>query len=74
MTQPNLMATDPRLIPRLTDAQWERLTASGEVQQVERGDYLYRSGERDYPLILVESGEVELVRDALSWAGEEVLS
>lgn len=65
---------DPVQSPPLTDDQWARLIAFGSPQEVAAGDYIFRSGERDYPLILVEEGEVEIVRDALAWMGEEVLA
>lgn len=65
---------DPVQSPPLTDAQWARLIAFGTAQNVAEGEYIFRSGERDYPLILVEEGEVEIVRDALKWMGEEVLA
>lgn len=68
-------ALDPVQSPTLTDAQWERLCAFGsEAEAVTAGEYIFRSGDRDYPLILVESGGVEIVRDALRWMGEEVLA
>ncbi|GAB3601626.1 FAD-dependent oxidoreductase [Microbacterium tumbae] len=66
--------TDPELAPRLTDAQWERLLSRGVPRDVAAGDLVFRTGQRDYPMILVESGEVELVRDSLAWLDEEVLA
>lgn len=66
---------DPIQSPPLTDAQWSRLLAfGGETEDVPAGEHIFRSGDRDYDLILVESGEVEVVRDALRWMGEEVLA
>ena len=66
---------DPIQSPPLTDAQWSRLLAfGGEPEDVAAGEHIFRSGDRDYDLILVESGEVEVVRDALRWMGEEVLA
>ena len=66
---------DPIQSPPLTDAQWARLLAfGGEPEDVAAGEHIFRSGDRDYDLILVESGEVEVVRDALRWMGEEVLA
>ncbi|MET0673848.1 MAG: FAD-dependent oxidoreductase [Microbacterium pygmaeum] len=65
---------DPIQAPPLTDAQWARLVAFGTPVTVAEGDYLFRSGDREYDLILVETGEVEIVRDALRWMGEEVLA
>ena len=60
---------DP-VVPELTDAQWDRLSRYGVAVDVAVGDILFRTGDRWYDLILVESGEVEVVRDALPWVGE----
>ena len=65
---------DPVQSPPLTDDQWARLIAFGTPEEVTAGDYIVRSGERDYDLVLVDEGEVEVVRDALRWMGEEVLA
>ncbi|WP_382306008.1 FAD-dependent oxidoreductase [Herbiconiux sp. UC225_62] len=67
-------ALDPVQQPRLTDEQWTRLLAFGTEEDVAAGDYLFRSGDRDYDLILVESGEVEVVRDSLGWVDESVIA
>ena len=65
---------DPVTRPELTAAQWERLVAFGTAEQVDAGDYLFRSGDRDYDLFLVDTGEVEVVRDSLFWIGEDILA
>ncbi|WP_127474486.1 FAD-dependent oxidoreductase [Microbacterium sulfonylureivorans] len=67
-------ASDPIQRPELTDAQWERLCGFGVPERVEAGDYLFRSGDRTYDLILVDEGEVEIVRDSLFWIEEAVLA
>lgn len=56
--------------PPLTDEQWERLVAFGEAQDVAEGEYLFQAGDMDYDLILVETGEIELVRVAFGWVDE----
>lgn len=56
--------------PALTDEQWHRLLAFGEVHDVAEGEHLFRAGDQDYDLILVETGEVELVRVAFGWVEE----
>ncbi|MFF2632611.1 FAD-dependent oxidoreductase [Microbacterium sp. NPDC058021] len=66
--------TDPRLAPSLTDEQWARLTARAEPVDIPAGEYVFRTGESDYPMILVDDGEIELLRDALSWSEEVVLA
>jgi thioredoxin reductase (NADPH) len=60
--------------PDLTDAQWERLVHYGEPLDVNVGDVLFTSGDRWYDLILVERGAVEVVRDALPWVGESIIT
>ncbi|KRB37681.1 FAD-dependent oxidoreductase [Microbacterium sp. Root180] len=67
-------AFDPVQRPELTDEQWERLRGFGVAEDVDAGDYLFRSGDRDYDLILVDKGEVEVVRDSLFWIDEAVLT
>ncbi|WP_369372161.1 FAD-dependent oxidoreductase [Promicromonospora sp. Populi] len=74
MTTTDQGFTDPALAARLSDAQWDKLLSRAEPRDVVRGDYVFRAGDRDYPMILVESGEIEIVRDALRWTGEEVLA
>lgn len=59
--------------PLLTDDQWARLTSHSEAQDVAAGDYLVRAGDRGTALVVIESGEVEVVREALKWMDEEVL-
>lgn len=65
---------DPIQHPELSEAQWERLCGFGVPEDVAAGDYLFRSGDRDYDLILVDEGEVEVVRDSLFWIEEAVLA
>ncbi len=61
-------------MPTLTTAQWQRMLAYGTAQQTEAGDFVFRSGDAEYDLILVDSGEVEVVRDALGWIDEAVIA
>ena len=65
---------DPVQAPILTDAQWSRLCSFGTPEDVATGDYVFRSGDRGYDLILVDSGEVEVVRDSLRWVPEAVIA
>jgi thioredoxin reductase (NADPH) len=55
-------------LPQLSGAQFDRMTAYGVAQPVELGDIVFRPGDVDYDLILVESGWIEIVSPA---AGEE---
>ena len=48
--------------PRLGSEQRARLRAVGEVRTVQPGDVLFREGDADYDLFLVESGAVAIVQ------------
>ncbi|WP_100809823.1 MULTISPECIES: FAD-dependent oxidoreductase [unclassified Microbacterium] len=61
-------------MPTLTTAQWKRMLTYGTPQKTEVGDYVFRSGDAEYDLILVDTGEVEVVRDALGWMEEVVIA
>ncbi|MCR2763145.1 FAD-dependent oxidoreductase [Microbacterium sp. zg.B48] len=65
---------DPLQRPELTDAQWNRLLDFGTPQDAGAGEYLFRSGDRGYDMILVESGRMEVVRDSLWWLEEAVVA
>ena len=56
--------------PTLTDAQCARLAGYGTPVEARTGDVLFRSGDRWYDLILVESGTVDVVREPLAWVAE----
>ena len=68
----------------LSDEQWARLQAYGEqsarlqaygsAQEVESGALLFGAGEATYDLILVDSGEAEVVRAATARAAEAVVA
>lgn len=66
--------SDETMSPTLTDGQWARLTAIGTTQEVDAGDYVFRSGDADYDLIVIEEGEIEIVRDALKWVDEAIIA
>ncbi|HCJ49075.1 MAG TPA: hypothetical protein DHW40_07085 [Microbacterium sp.] len=65
---------DAVMSPTLTDAQWARLVAAGVPEDVAAGDYVFRTGDSRYDLIVIESAEVEIVRDALRWIGEAIIT
>lgn len=71
-----MQTTEPVLVtqPTLTDAQWARLIAFGVPEDVSVGDYVFRSGDRDYDLIVVDTAVVEVVRDSLRWVEESVIA
>ena len=62
------------VFPALSDEQWARLQAYGSAQEVESGALLWGAGEATYDLILVDSGEVEVVRAATARAAEAVVA
>ena len=60
--------------PALSDEQWARLQAYGSAQEVESGALLWGAGEATHDLILVDSGEAEVVRAATARAAEAVVA
>jgi thioredoxin reductase (NADPH) len=61
------------LSPTLTDAQWNRLVRYGTPIEAAVGEAVFRSGDRWYDLILVETGAVDVVREPLAWAPETLI-
>ncbi|MGO9901882.1 MAG: FAD-dependent oxidoreductase [Solirubrobacteraceae bacterium] len=71
------MSTPPvvdEAYPALDDEQWARLQAYGIPQDTQAGSLLFRAGDSSYDLILVDSGEVEVVRGETSDAPEAVVA
>ncbi len=68
------MGKHDQLAPELTDAQWDRLVHYGKPVDVAVGDVLFQSGDRWYDLIVIESGAIDVVRDALPWMDETVIA
>jgi len=60
--------------PALSDEQWARLQSYGSAHEVESGALLWGAGEATYDLILVDSGEAEVVRAATARAAEAVVA
>src|SRR5260370_40421244 len=58
----------------LSDEQRARLQACGSAQEVESGALLSGAGEAAYDLILVDSGEAEVVRAATARAAGAVVA
>jgi thioredoxin reductase (NADPH) len=65
-----LAPRDEQVFPVLTDAQIARIAAHGTRRTVQRGDVLIEAGAQHYPLFVVLSGELEVVRNTC--AGEEL--
>lgn len=66
-------AEGTRISPAMTDQQWDRLVRYGVPIEARAGDVLFRSGDRWYDLILVESGAVDVVREPLAWIEETLI-
>src|ERR1700749_2939753 len=50
--------------PRLSDELFARLLTYGTAQETRRGDVLFRPGDEDVDLIVVERGTVDVIRTA----------
>ena len=64
---------DGAAFPRLTEAQFARLTSFGTPETVEAGEVLYGPGDPTYDLIVIEGATVEIVQPATRDAPEESL-
>lgn len=60
--------------PILTEAQLDRLRSHGLAQTVATGDTLYRVGDRSYELVLIDSGTVDIVREATRDSPEQIVA
>ncbi|MGA1836658.1 FAD-dependent oxidoreductase [Herbiconiux sp. 11R-BC] len=60
--------------PTLDAAQFARLKSYGTPAEVLAGEIVFHTGDRAYDLVLVESGLVEIVREATRDAPEEVIT
>jgi thioredoxin reductase (NADPH) len=58
------VSADPR--PALSQELTDRLRAYGSLETIAAGDLLYHPGDDRYDLIVIESGRVELLCDAIS--------
>ena len=60
--------------PTLTDEQWQRLEKFGVEFHPSPGDLLFVAGEQWYPLVLVDTGWVDIFRPANQWFEETVVA
>jgi thioredoxin reductase (NADPH) len=60
--------------PDLSDAQWLRLEHYALELPTRVGDVLFAAGDQWYPLILIDSGGVDIVRPANNWFDETVVA
>jgi thioredoxin reductase (NADPH) len=61
-------------LPQLSPPQFDRMTAYGVPQPVQVGDVVFRPGDVDYDLILVESGWIEIVSPGTGEEPESVVA
>jgi len=60
--------------PKLSPSQLARLSAWAEPVSVDVGDVLFTAGDAEYDLIIIESGEVEVIREATPDSPAEVVA
>ena len=63
---PLTVARAERIFPTLTEAQMQRLASHGSARSVHSGEGLVELGDKDIPIFLVISGELEIVRPSLT--------
>jgi thioredoxin reductase (NADPH) len=67
-------AASDAAFPALTPAQLASLVDRSVAQDVATGDILFRAGDSDYDFIVIESGEVEIVRPPIPDSPEQVVA
>jgi thioredoxin reductase (NADPH) len=67
-------APNPWLFSPLTPEQLTALTRRGTRAETKVGEILYAAGDRDYDFIVVESGEVDVVRPAMPGDPEALIT
>jgi thioredoxin reductase (NADPH) len=67
-------AEEREAFPLLSTAQAEALRQRSTPDDVLVGDVLFRAGDRDYDFVLIDSGEVEIVRAETPDAPEDVVA
>src|SRR5918999_933709 len=70
--RPTLVARADQVFPTLTAAQLRRVAAHGRARHVERGEVLFEAGTANPPFFVVQSGFLEVVRQAHD--GEEIVA
>ncbi|MGC2424627.1 MAG: FAD-dependent oxidoreductase [Nitrospirota bacterium] len=65
------LSTVAAVFPTLKPAQMERMTALGRVRQVQSGEVLVEAGEKDAPIFVIKTGQLEALRP--SEAGDKLL-
>jgi len=62
------------IAPALTEAQWLRLEEYGDPVDRAVGDVLFEAGQQWYPVVLVDSGAVSVVRPRTEWLEEAAVA
>ncbi|HKR86288.1 MAG TPA: FAD-dependent oxidoreductase, partial [Terriglobales bacterium] len=55
-----------QIFPKLSDAQMQRLASHGASRSVRTGEVLVELGDKDIPVFLILSGELEIVRPSFT--------
>ena len=63
---PLTVARADRIFPTLSEAQMQRLASHGTARSVRSGEILVELGDKDIPVFLVTSGELEILRPSLT--------
>lgn len=70
----NERVSDPILSPQLSDRHWDRLLSLASRHTLPPRAEVIRTADRHHAMVLVESGQIELVREAVGSSGELVLA
>jgi thioredoxin reductase (NADPH) len=60
--------------PAFTEHQWERFRAFGTAQYAPAGTWLFRAGQPDCDMLLVQTGSIDIIRAATADSPEAVVA
>jgi thioredoxin reductase (NADPH) len=63
---PLTISSDAQTFPTLSPTQVQRLATHGRTRRVRSGEVLVEIGDKDIPIFVVTSGELEVVRPSFT--------
>jgi thioredoxin reductase (NADPH) len=58
----------------LTASQLATLARRGRLEPTAAGDVLYAAGDRDFDFVVIESGEIDVIRPAMPGEAEVLIA
>lgn len=72
--QPGRRVWGERAYPRLEEDQLARLSEFGVSQKISAGQFIFRLGDDKYDLVVIDKGQLEIIKEAGPGYPEEVIA